>query len=648
MGPFGLSFLILGAGILLLPLLNPKDNRARAILFGICIVLTWRYVSWRFAVTLPPLTLRFDNLYAWSFSLVEAVACIGWTLSFLTLSRVRDRSGEATELTPQLLHKPALPRVDIFIATYNEEESILRRTIVGALQVDFPGMRVWVLDDGRRQWLEDLCRDKGANYLTRPDDKHAKAGNLNHALTYVRAQSDPPDFVAILDADFVPNPNFLWRTVPLFEDPTVGLVQTPHQFFNWDPIQWNLIVGNVWPDEQRFFFDHVLPSKDAWGSAFCCGASSVVRVAALEHAGRFPTESVTEDFLLTLQLDRRGWRTVYLNERLSAGLAPEGMIEYLTQRGRWCLGLMQILRSSFGPITRERLSLRYRIGLIDAFLYWAGSHSFKLLCLITPIVYWFTGVTVGKASAVDVVDHFLPYYVATMVTLFWATGGLVQPVLTDVSHVLTMPAALKASFIGLLKPSGQEFKVTPKGGDRSRITVHWNLVGLFGSLAGLTLLGMLYGSIADYTPGRQPVGSIAIVLFWSIYNIVALVLAIAACIELPRSGEQRFATSDPVRVFTEESGLSARLVDISVQGGRILAPARWPEGEMVYLSLPEFGAVRARIAETARTSFTVEFVQTERLRDALIRMVYSGRYYRTIERVDGRRVFGALLARSLR
>jgi len=94
---------------------------------------------------------------------------------------------------------------------------------------------------------------------------------------------------------------------------------------------------------------------------------------------------------------------------------------------------MQILRSPQGPLSRGRMSLAYRIGLIDAFLYWGISFPFKLLCLLAPIVYWFTGLTVGSAPAGDVISHFLPYYAAVMITLGWVTGWLVQPVLTDIA-----------------------------------------------------------------------------------------------------------------------------------------------------------------------------------------------------------------------
>ena len=96
-----------------------------------------------------------------------------------------------------------LPRVDVLITTYNEEEPILTRTIVGAMGVDFPGLRVWVLDDGRRPWVEQLCHDKNACYLTRADNRHAKAGNINHALDVIHREPDPPEFIVLFDADFV-------------------------------------------------------------------------------------------------------------------------------------------------------------------------------------------------------------------------------------------------------------------------------------------------------------------------------------------------------------------------------------------------------------------------------------------------------------
>jgi cellulose synthase (UDP-forming) len=310
---------------------------------------------------------------------------------------------------------------------------------------------------------------------------------------------------------------------------------------------------------------------------------------------------------------------------------------------------MQILRSQWGPFSSGRLSLAYRIGLVDAFLYWGGSYVFKLLCLITPIVYWFTGVTVGAASASEVISHFLPYYSAVMVVLYWVTGGLIQPVLTDVSHVLTMPAAIRATVIGLLKPRGHQFKGTDKGGQRNRIRVQWRILTPFGLLAAITLAGMLYGSFADYTPERQATGSTMLLLFWSVYNIIVLLLAMAACVELPRyRGEERLATSERVRITVGESVFTALLADFSVTGARILAPAPGRLGDLVSVRLDEIGEIAGRVVRGSDAEFAVEFLDIDRSRDALIRKLYSGRYYAPPQKVQGHRILRAVVARALR
>jgi cellulose synthase (UDP-forming) len=646
---FGLTFVLIGAAALLLPHLDPRDNRARMALFGICTLFVWRYIGWRFSATIPPLALSLESLYAWMFALVEAVAAVGSTVAYLTLGRTLDRGREATEARAWLERLERAPRVDVLITTYNEEEAILARTIVGALGIDFPGLRVWVLDDGRRPWVEQLCHSKNAHYLTRPDNQHAKAGNINHALTALRGEPDPPEFIALFDADFVPQPNFLQRTMPLFHDQTVGLVQTPQHFFNNDPIQSNLLIGNVWPDEQRFFFDHVMASKDAWGAAFCCGTSSVIRVRALENIGGFPTDSVTEDFLVTLELDRQGWRTVYLNERLSAGLAPEGITEYVTQRGRWCLGLMQIIRSSIGPFSRDQLSPAYRIGLIDALLYWAASFPFKLLCLIVPIIYWFTGLNAVQAPLDAIVRYFLPYYISVMITLGWATGGLIPLVLTDVTHVLTMVEAISATLVGLFKPHGQPFKVTAKGGRRDQLVIAWPMIRRFTLLAGLTLSGMLYASLADFAPSRVRFDAKVMNLGWSIYNIIVLLLAVSVCVELPRyRREERFATAEPVRVRTGDRIFTAPLADVSVSGAKIKAPRPGPVGTLVTVTLQHAGDTQARIIDGSDAMFVVEFVAADKTRDALIRKLFSGRYGQRSAVVNWGGLIGALFARILR
>jgi len=253
------------------------------------------------------------------------------------------------------------------------------------------------------------------------------------------------------------------------------------------------------------------------------------------------------------------------------------------------------------------------------------------------------------AAPGEVVSHFLPYYAAVMVTLYWATGGMIQPVLTDVSHVLTMPAALRATVIGLLKPRGHKFKVTAKGGRRDRVLVQWGMIARFGLLVGLTLAGMLYGSLADYTPERQAAGSTAIVLFWSIYNIVVLLLAMAACVELPRyRDEERLATSEVVDIRTAEGSFAAQLADISLSGASVMGPPPGRPGDAVMLRLDDVGEIAGRIVRGSADRFAVAFIDADEVRDALTRKLYSGQYYERPRDVQGRRLFRAVVARAFR
>lgn len=621
-----LSLLLGGLALAVLPFLDRMNTRVRVGLFGLSALLGLRYLLWRVTETVPSPALTADVLFSYLFVALEGLAVVSSCLSFLILSRVRDRRREATDHGGWWGAEP--PQVDVLIATYNEEEAILARTIAGAAGMDHTRLRVWVLDDGKRDWLRDLCAAKGVGYLRRPDNKHAKAGNINHALNHLAGLERSPDFVAVLDADFVPHRNFVSRALALFHDPGVGLVQTPQHFFNPDPIQANLNINHAYPDEQRFFFDHVMASRDAWGIAFCCGTSSMIRWSGLQAIGGFPTDSVTEDFLVTLKLKQMGLRTVYLNERLSDGLAPEGLKEYITQRGRWCLGLVQIIRGHNGPFARNPLTFMDRLGLVDSFLYWSVTFSFRLACFLAPPLYWFLGVTVVNATPPDVVAYFLPYFLMVMIALNWTTRGQVVPILTDVGQMLTMFEINRAVVTGLLKPKGHAFKVTAKGGERGQMVVQWGLLRRFGWLFAANLGGMLYGSLADYGIEGGAGDGKWIVLFWTFYNLAALALAIIVCIELPRyRRDERFASSEVVRIdIGHARDRVLHLLDISLGGARVQGTADLAPGDGMTVKLEGVGAVPATLVAQHDGFFAVAFANDPELRDRLIRKLYADEY----------------------
>ena len=335
------------------------------------------------------------------------------------------------------------------------------------------------------------------------------------------AWPEPPDFISILDADFVPMPQFLRRALSLFREDDVGIVQTPQHFINPDPLQTNLSMARVWPDEQRYFFDVVMASKDAWGASFCCGTSSVIRFPVLQRIGGFPTDSVTEDYLVTLKMKAAGFRTVYLNERLSLGLAPEGLKEYVTQRSRWALGFAQICRGPLGPLRRHNgLTLIDRISLIETFLYWSANYSFRLLGIIVPILYWLFNVHAVQADVAQTLAYYLPHFMAQITIMGWMAQGRVMPVMSDVTQLLAASQIVKAVAHGLLKPKGHKFRVTAKGGDRSRRLVQWPLLRVFLVYLALTVAGVVWAFVLE--DGNKLRDSSALCLFWSWYNILVL------------------------------------------------------------------------------------------------------------------------------
>jgi cellulose synthase (UDP-forming) len=581
-------------------------------------------MAWRFTDTVPPFAFAPEPIVAWAFAGLEGLTVVSSTLAFLILTRVRERSEEATRYARWWAPGGA-PRVDVYVATYNEELEVLERTIVGCKALDHPATRVFVLDDGRREWLREVCARHGVGYRVRPDNAHAKAGNINYTLTCRLSEPDPPEFIAVLDADFVPHHDFVSRALALFHDSSVGLVQTPQHFFNADPVQHNLGISGAYPDEQRHFFDNVEASRDAWGIAVCCGTSSMVRATAVQAIGGLPTESVTEDFLLTLRLAENGWQTIYLNEALTEGLAPEGLQEYIVQRGRWCLGMMQIIRNVYPPLGSHHLKLRHRLSVLDSLLYWSTTFPFRLASLICPLLYWYLGITVVNATVEDIVAYYLPYYIATVMTLNWLSNGLFIPILIDVSQLLAAWPITRAVTTGLLTPGPHKFRVTAKGGDRTRTVVQWPLMRPFVVLLALTLAGLILSLTSDFAFNFSQVAGDgrAIILFWTLYNLAVLAITIAACIERPRPNRPMRQKVERVELVVGTRRLGAWLINLGTDGARLSGLVGLSPGTEGHLVLPQIGTVSARVLAETQDGYRVALAPDPEQRDQIIRQLHT-------------------------
>lgn len=623
LGETGASYmhLLLVAGLaLLVPVFaDPGRTLHRSVLLAVSVLLALRYIWWRATETVAPLGLTWDWAASWSLLALEMAAVFGSISAFVMLSRTKDRKEEATRNLGWWGEGPA-PRVAIMIATYNEEEEVLDRTVVGALGLRHENKTIHILDDGKRDWLRDYCEKRGIDYIRRPDNRDAKAGNINHALGVMA--DDPPDFIAVLDADFVPHRGFISRTLALFHDPTVGLVQTPQHFFNADPIQHNLNLSRSYPDEQRFFFDTMQACRDAWDIAFCCGTSSVVRWKAIQDIGGFPTESVTEDFMLTVVLQNAGWRTVYLNEALTEGLAPEGLKEYITQRGRWCLGMMQIARSHVGPLSRSKIRPRDRWSVLDAGIYWLTTFPFRIAALVYPLLYWYFNVIVVDARVPDVLSYFGVYYLWTLVALNHVSKGNVVPIINDVSQLVGAFQISRAALVGLFRPHGHPFKVTAKGGDRAKIQVQWQLMAPFVIILLLTLAGLTLGMVSDRFAFFDAGDGKAVVLFWTLYNIFVLAFTIIVCIELPR--KERHVADAPERADLVIDGKARQVWITALTTGDVrLRGLELPAGQVVSLRIEEVGTLEAVSLGAAHDGSRLQLLTTPEQADALDLKLYA-------------------------
>ena len=615
--------LLLVAAFFLLVWDAPRHQiKTRRMVCLIPALLCLQYLSWRLFSTVWP-----DNgdsawaqTWIWGVWGIEVVAFIEVAVFLLIMSRTNTRSQEADR---HQMPSP-LPEVDIFIPTYNEPLDVLEKTIVAAAAVDYPNKTVWVLDDGKRDWLRRFCEDTGVRYLTRADNAHAKAGNMNHALTHAKGQ-----FIAVFDADFVPSKNFIRRTLGFFSDPTVGIVQTPQHFYNKDPIQTNLGLMQIYPDEQRLFFDQMAASRDAWQAAFCCGSCSIMRRQAVDAVGGIPTQSITEDLLTTLVMLRQGYQTIYLNERLSMGLAAESIEGFFVQRERWCRGAIQSLFLKAGPLG-PGLSVVQRILFFPTS--WLTQYAVRLMLIAIPLAYLLLGwLPFHFTDAADMVFYQLPVFLSFFLAMRWLVGGHFSPLVSGPAGVFASFRLAPTVVASLIKPFGKPFRVTPKGSDAvNGAKVDFFSLGMILLCMGLTLLGLLLNVVPELAvvPHDE---FFPIAMFWSMLNVVTLGLAALLCFEGPRlRKEERFLMSETAIAHDGETQVTVDLIDASVDGCKFALP---PTGHGQFAkgtaSLTVQGVGRVKIHPIRQNhghlAATFEY-DSKAQRNAMICKLFSGQY----------------------
>ena len=459
---------------------TPWRIRATRVLVVVNVVLAIRYLTWLLAPGRPANVLLYVLLVgAEVFNLVQG-AGFWWTLSRL----------RRPVSTPPLR---ARYTVDVFIPTYNEPVDVVELTVAAATRLTGAEGRVALLDDGDRPEMEDLARRYDVRYIARPVHDGAKAGNVNWAMN----QTDAP-FVAILDCDHVADPEFLEVCLAHLEDPDVAFVQTPQYYANWRD---GGIAEATW-SQQALFFGTIAVGRDAMDAMFCCGTNVVFRRVALESAGGFSPDSLTEDFELSIRLHEQGWRTVYVPEVLARGLGPEDMGSYVSQQLRWARGCLAALPR----IVMSRLPFRIRLQYLLSAAYWLTGWTL-LIYMSFPVVRILTGEQpVQVASADQFLLHWAPYFIASMATVaLTSRGRYTYSAFALMSSIFWVH--IVASVLTLLRRKGS-FAVTPKRG-----TAKLQLRPILAPLVAITVLVAVavFGLVRDTSPATVTIASFAFV-----------------------------------------------------------------------------------------------------------------------------------------
>jgi cellulose synthase (UDP-forming) len=395
--------------------------------------------------------------------------------------------------------------VDVMITTYDEPLEIIERTVKAAVTMQYPH-RTLVLDDGRREEVAAIARRLGAEWMTRPENNGAKAGNLNHALS----QTDAP-FLAVFDADHAPHREFLSRVMPFFRDHRLAWVQVPQYYTN----RHRSYMAGAAMDQQMIFFGPICEGQDGRNAVLCCGTNFVMRRHALEQVGGFREDTVTEDAATGLELHARGWRSRYLSEQLADGLAPEDLGAYMSQQRRWAMGNLEMLfrHRVFRKELTPNLMFQYA---------WASSHYLaavpSLIYVLLPALFLGFGVeTVATTTNDDFIVHFLPFIVATLLIFGRSVDGRLRFRAIQLSHGM-FPVYL-AALVSVLLRRRVRFEVTPKVGTSQSFykLVTPQLVAIALILA-TTAVGFVHYS------GPRTITNAC----WSLFNAIMLVGVVRA------------------------------------------------------------------------------------------------------------------------
>jgi cellulose synthase (UDP-forming) len=623
--------LILGGVSILLGLIVNRLSTSRVITLGlmfVSITATFRYAWWRINLVIDFFSDESNNRFSIdSVFLLILLSAEAYTILIMVLGYMQ--TAWPLRRMPIALPSDAdqWPHVDVLIPSYNEPLSLVRYTALAARNMDYPPekLHVYILDDGSREDFREFALAAGVGYVTRVKHDHAKAGNINHALTTMESP-----YVTIFDCDHVPTRSFLQMTLGwMLVDPKLAMLQTPHHFYSPDPFERNLLQYKTIPSEAELFYGIVQDGNDFWNATFFCGSCALIRRAALNEVGGIAVETVTEDAHTSLRMQKLGYNTAYINIPQAAGLATETLAAHVGQRIRWARGMIQILRTD-NPLFARGMKFTQRLCYFNAMIHFMYAVP-RLVFLLAPLVYLLLGRTIIPGYWVAILAYAVPHLILSSMTNSRIQGRHRHSFWNEIYETVLAPYILAPTLLALINPKLGKFNVTDKGSTLSETSFDRKISTPTKWLLLLNVLGLLAAPYRLLTQDPHHPGTVVMNVIWVLLNIVILGVAAAVAHEQKqRRSSVRIEAHIPVRIDLEDGlRLRGRTVDMSVGGAsiRFLEDAQFALGDRFRIAFPEHageGEIGARVVglrgRDVRLAFSVPTIEEQ---ETLTRALYS-------------------------